>query len=109
MGPLFALGLLLVPGGLAISALFVFSRLFLPTRWAMGLAMLLIVAGGAGGVIGLLIQIPFLGETLSSKSAVVRFLSVILASGCASTVCALWAFLRWRKDRLRSSEARTFD
>jgi hypothetical protein len=109
VGPLFSLGLLVILGGLAMSVLFAISRLFLPTRWALALAMLLVVAGGAGCIIGLLIQIPFLGDTLSRSGHVLRYLSVILVGGGASAACALWAFLRWRKDRLRRSEARTFD
>ncbi len=109
MGPLFSLGLLTVLAGLAMGVLFAIARIFLPTRAALALALLLIVAGSAGCVAGLLIQIPFVGSDLVSGTGVARFFLVILASGGASMAGALWAFLWWRTDRLRRTEAGTFD
>ena len=109
MGPLFSLGLLTILAGLAMSVLFLIARIFLPTRAAFALALLLVVSGGVGCIVGVLIQVPFVGDELVSGKAVARFFLVILASGGASTVGALWAFLRWRTGRLRRAEARAFD
>jgi hypothetical protein len=109
MGPLFSLGLLTVLAGLAMGVLFAIARIFLPTRAALVLAMLLIVAGVVGCILGLLIQLPFVGDSLVSSSVIARFFLVILASGGASAVGVLWIFLRWRTSQLRRVEAHTFD
>ena len=109
MGPLFSLGLLTVLASLAMGVLFAIARFFLPTRPALVLAMFLVVAGGVGCAFGMLIQVPFVGSDLVSGASVARYLLVILGSGFTGAVGALWAFLRWRPDRLRRAEARTFD
>jgi hypothetical protein len=109
MGPLFSLGLLTLLAGLAMGMLFAIARLFLPTRAAVALALLLVIAGGVGCVVGVLVQVPFIGAVLTSGAQVARFFLVVLASGGASAVGALWAFLRWRTGRLRQAEAQTFD
>ena len=109
MGPLFSLGLLTILAGLAMSVLFLIARIFLPTRAALALALLLVVSGGVGCIVGVLIQVPFVGDELVSGKAVAQYFLVILASGGASAVGALWAFLRWRMGQLRRTEARAFD
>ena len=109
MGPLFSLGLLTVLVGLAMGVLFTIARIFLPTRAAYALAFLLVIAGAVGCTFGLLVQTPFVGDSLVSGAGIARFFLVILASGGASAVGVLWIFLRWRKGQLRSAEARTFD
>jgi hypothetical protein len=100
MGPLFSLGLLTVLAGLVMGMLFAIARIFLPTRAVLGLALLLVVAGGVGCIVGILVQIPFTGSDLVSRATIARWFLVILASGGASTVGALWAFLRRRTGRL---------
>ncbi len=109
MGPLFSLGLLTVLAGLAMGVLFAIARIFLPTRAALTLALLLVVAGCVGCAFGLLVQIPFVGDSLVSGTGIARFFLVILASGGASAVGALWVFLRWRAGQHRRTEARAFD
>ena len=104
MGPLFSLGVLAILGGLAMGVLFAIARCFLPTRGALALALLLVVAGSVGCMLGVLIQIPFVGAELVTGAAVAQYLLVILASGGASMVGALWAFLRWRTDRFRRAQ-----
>ncbi len=109
MGPLFSLGVLTILAGLAMSVLFLIARLFLPTRAALALALLLVVSGGVGCTVGILVQIPFIGSDLVSGRTFARWLLAVLASGGASTVGALWAFLNWRTGRLRRAEARAVD
>lgn len=109
MGPLFAVGLLTVLAGLAMGVLFAIARIFLPTRAAIALAFLLVVAGGVGCILGLLVQIPFVGDSLVSGTGIARFFLVILASGGASAAGALWIFLRWRTGKLRRTEVGAFD
>jgi hypothetical protein len=92
-----------------MGVLFAISRIFLPARAALVLAMLLVVAGGVGGILGLLVQLPFVGDSLVSGTEVARFFLVILASGGASAVGVLWIFLRWRRGQSRRADASTFD
>src|SRR4051812_38606889 len=109
MGPLFSLVLLTLLAGLAMGVLFVIARFFLPTRAATALAFLLVVAGCVGCAFGLLIQIPFVGDSLVSGTGTARFFLVMLASGGASAIGAFWIFLRWRTGHLQRTKVRAFD
>lgn len=109
MGPLFSLGLLTILAGLTMGALFAIARIFLPTRAAFALAFLLVIAGAVGCTFGLLVQIPFVGDSLVSGAGIARFFLVMLAGGGASAVAVLWMFLRWRTGQLRGAEAPAFD
>lgn len=112
MGPAFAIIFLLIVATIATAACFVVAKFFLPMRHALILAPLLVVCGGGGCIAGLLLQIPFTPEELSSRGQGLRYFGIGLATGALSAATALWLFLRWRtrrKVRMATAKATAFD
>ena len=112
MGPAFAIVFLLILATVATVVCFAVAKLFLPLRYALMLAPLLVASGGLGCIAGILLQIPFTPDELTSSGQVLRYLGTCLAVGVLSAGTALWLFLRWRarcKSRTAASQMSIFD
>lgn len=112
MGPGFTIIFLLIVGTMATTACFVVAKFFMSLSHALILALLLVASGGVGCIAGLLLQIPFTPEELTSGWQVLRYLGTGLATGVVSAGTALWLFLRWRlrrKMRMAAAQTGTFD
>ncbi len=97
MGPAFSLAIAVTLAAVVASLLFAVTRFFLPARASAILAVLLTLSGGIGCVLGLLIQAPFVGDTLVTATSIITYLGVGLATGLAFASITLWSFLRlWK-------------
>jgi hypothetical protein len=98
MGPLFSAGLLVLLALAATLVLFVFARMFLPTRRAIALAIALVASGAVGGAAAALMLAPFFaGETLTSTSAVISYFSVLLGGAISFAVLGGLGYRKWSR------------
>jgi hypothetical protein len=107
MGPLFALALLAFVGCVATLAIFVRAKFFLPIRSALLISLVVAGAGIGGGIIGLLVQAPFLPKELTSTFSVIRFLAIGGLTGLTCAVLAAVVFLKLRSKMLAKISARS--
>lgn len=99
MGPLFSVALLAILALTATAISFGVAKLFLPLKLAAISAMLFVVCGGIGGVIGLVGQALWLPSTLESSTAVLRYLGVSAGIGLLAGSIAVWLFVTTRRVR----------
>lgn len=97
MGPLFSIALLAILAVAATAISFGVAKLLLPMKLAAISAMLFVVCGGIGGVIGLVGQALWLPATLESSNAVLRYLGVSAGIALAAGSVAVWLFVTSRR------------
>ena len=90
MGPLFSFGLVAVFCAILFLIILAPSAFFLPLRKAFIFAAVEVPAICIGGFIGLVIQFPFVGETLDTPAQVYMYFAVALSvAGLSATVVAV--------------------
>lgn len=99
MGPLFSIALLAVLAAAATAVSFGVAKLFLPMKLAAISAMLFVVCGVIGGVIGLVGQALWLPATLESSNAVLRYLGVSAGMALVAGSIAVGLFVTSRRAR----------
>jgi len=83
---------------IATVVLFVVARVFVPSREALGLAIVLVGAGAVGAAVAVLSLGPFFaGETLASTASVNGYLGTVAATGILFAVIGAVGYRSWRK------------
>ncbi len=102
MGPLFSAMLLALLAGAGFALLFPAGWIFLPARRAALLAIVAILAGGAGAVLGAIAAAAVLGgpATLHARSDVLFLLASMGGGGVLCATLAGWVFLSLRRRSL---------
>ena len=109
MGPLFSASLLLIAAFLVALVSFVVARIFLPSRRAFAMAIVIVGFGAAGGAASALALAPFFaGETLTSTPAVIGYLGTLLVSAVVFASLGAWGYLKWIRQSNNAIDSDTY-